>query len=58
MMRMVAEREKLDLIKRHELRKKKLLSHRIGETEYEIYMAHAMEIKETNYSKLNKLIQK
>lgn len=55
MMRMVAEREKLDLIKRHELRKKKLLSHRIGETEYEIYMAHAMEIKETNYSKLNKL---
>lgn len=58
MMRMVVEREKLDLIKRHELRKKKLLSHRIGETEYEIYMAHAMEIKETNYSKLNKLIQK
>lgn len=58
MMRRVAEREKLDLIKRHELRKKKLLSHRIGEAEYEIYMAHAKEIKETNFSKLNKLIKK
>lgn len=58
MMRRVAECKKLDLLNHHESQKERLLSHKIGEAEYEIYMAHAMETKEMNYRKLNKLIQK
>ncbi len=57
MMHKIAEREKLDLINRHESRKKRLLLHKIGEAEYEIYTTQAIETKKANYSKFNELIE-